>query len=539
VDDVVYILMEFVDGESLRHRLGAGRLPPAEALRIIPQLCDAVQYAHDRGVIHRDLKPENVLIDRAGNVKVADFGLAKLGDEDGSNLTGTGDRLGTARYMAPEQWAGSAAVDHRTDIYALGLLFYEVLTGELPAVQFTPPSAKAGTDRRLDRVVAKSLREKPADRYQRAAEVKADVDRIARTSRHRPAVFAAVGGVAVLLAVGVVVPVRRDPAPPTSLELAPPPRPAGVVPAAPESEWSAPENLGPDVNSAEDDGSPCVSADGRTLVFHSQRAGGLGLTDLWECRRATPADPFGPAVPLGPAVNTPDHDGEPALSADGLTMVFVSHRPGGHGGADLWQTRRPAVGAAWGDPVNLGPGVNSPRNEQRPSLQADGLTLTYTTGGGAVVARRPGPGRPFGNRAPFGPAEGLTELQFLSVSADGLSAVGNRPMNGRPALWTAARPAADVPFGPPELVLPTAVLGRGYDTSPAFSADKKTIFFTSNRPGGAGQPRPVDDAVGNEREVIPVVRCGGLVGWVKRRFAAPTHHDASAQDGGSARRSAA
>ena len=103
-------------------------------MRIIPQICEALQYAHDEGVVHRDIKPENVLLDKKGQVKIADFGLAKILGREPQNfrLTGAGQIMGTPHYMAPEQVEHPQAVDHRADIYSLGVVFYEMLTGELP-----------------------------------------------------------------------------------------------------------------------------------------------------------------------------------------------------------------------------------------------------------------------------------------------------------------------------------------------------------------------------------------------------------------------
>ena len=116
--DAVYLVMEYVEGVSLREKLRGGRVPAAEALRLIPQICSALQYAHDRGVVHRDMKPENVLVDAAGVAKIVDFGLAKTNDAEPDHLTDDGDRLGTARYMAPEQWAVGGRVDHRAEFTA-------------------------------------------------------------------------------------------------------------------------------------------------------------------------------------------------------------------------------------------------------------------------------------------------------------------------------------------------------------------------------------------------------------------------------------
>jgi serine/threonine protein kinase len=163
--DLLYLVMEFVEGVNLRQAQSAGRLDPAKALAIVPQICDALQYAHDHGVVHRDIKPENILIDRSGEVKIADFGLAKLlwplpAD---TRLTGTEQVMGTFHYLAPEQIRTPKDVDHRADIYSLGVVFYEMLTGELPIGRFPRPSERVRVDVRLDDVVLRAL-ERERDR---------------------------------------------------------------------------------------------------------------------------------------------------------------------------------------------------------------------------------------------------------------------------------------------------------------------------------------------------------------------------------------
>jgi tRNA A-37 threonylcarbamoyl transferase component Bud32 len=179
-----YLLMEFVDGMTLRALLQARRLAPAEALAIVPQICQALQYAHDQGIIHRDIKPENILLDKKGQVKIADFGIAKLLDQapQDISLTGAKDVVGTPYYMAPEQIEKPQTVDHRADIYSLGVVFYEMLTGELPLGNFLPPSQKVQIDVRLDEVVLHAMEKDPARRYQKASQVKTVVETIANTT---------------------------------------------------------------------------------------------------------------------------------------------------------------------------------------------------------------------------------------------------------------------------------------------------------------------------------------------------------------------
>jgi serine/threonine protein kinase len=184
VEDTYYFLMEFVDGSTLREVVKAGQLAPKHALAIVPHLCDALQYAHDKGVVHRDIKPENILLAADGSVKIADFGLSRiLGNESQQDvLTGTHQVMGTLRYMAPEQLEGSRNVDHRADIYSLGVVFYEMLTGELPIGRFAAPSQKVEIDVRLDEIVLRTLEKEPQRRYQHASQIKSDVQSITSTS---------------------------------------------------------------------------------------------------------------------------------------------------------------------------------------------------------------------------------------------------------------------------------------------------------------------------------------------------------------------
>ena len=182
-----YLLMEFVDGLNLRQLLQAGKMPSAQALTIVPKICEALQYAHTEGIVHRDIKPENILLDKSGRVKIADFGIAKMmGEETGQQtLTGAKEAVGTPHYMAPEQIEKPLTVDHRADIYSLGVVFYEMLTGELPLGKFQPPSAKVQIDVRLDEVVLHALEKEPDRRYQQASVLKTEVETIAQTSAPR------------------------------------------------------------------------------------------------------------------------------------------------------------------------------------------------------------------------------------------------------------------------------------------------------------------------------------------------------------------
>jgi predicted Ser/Thr protein kinase len=175
-----YLMMEYVDGVNLRQAMQAGRFSPAEALAIVPKICEALQFAHEEGILHRDIKPENILLDAKGRVKIADFGIAKLVGEEHPDvtLTATGAALGTMHYMAPEQIEKPSTVDHRADIYSLGVVFYELLTGELPLGRFGPPSAKTPVDSRVDDVVMRTLEKEREKRFQSAGEMGTTVEHL-------------------------------------------------------------------------------------------------------------------------------------------------------------------------------------------------------------------------------------------------------------------------------------------------------------------------------------------------------------------------
>jgi len=231
-DGFFFFAMEFVDGTNLRQILRDRKLSPEQGLKIVPQLCDALEYAHGEGIVHRDIKPENILLDKKGRVKIADFGLAKLvGADAPANLTMTNMVMGTPHYMAPEQVENPKGVDHRADIYAIGVVLYEMLTGELPIGRFEMPSKMVKIDVRLDEVVLKALEKSPEKRYQAASDIKDAVTKATAVTTAdsysptvitpRPAVkkkppvgilIGAVAAVAAILAI-VLAGRNRDPVP--------------------------------------------------------------------------------------------------------------------------------------------------------------------------------------------------------------------------------------------------------------------------------------------------------------------------------------
>ncbi|HET7249823.1 MAG TPA: bifunctional serine/threonine-protein kinase/formylglycine-generating enzyme family protein [Gemmatimonadales bacterium] len=239
VDGFLYYVMEYVEGESLAQRLvRQGPLPFDEAIRIIAEVGDALQYAHEHGIVHRDIKPANILLS-GGHARVTDFGIAKsvAESEEGKALTGTGVTVGTAAYMSPEQASGERRIDARSDVYALAAVLYEMLAGEPP---FTGPNAQAIVARILvdapravrtvrpnvpahvDQALLAGLAKVPADRPPSA---RAFVDSLVTPTVERPTRKRlrrgwVVVGAALLVAAALLL--RPRPAPP-------PARPPGMV----------------------------------------------------------------------------------------------------------------------------------------------------------------------------------------------------------------------------------------------------------------------------------------------------------------------
>jgi Tol biopolymer transport system component len=199
-----------------------------------------------------------------------------------------------------------------------------------------------------------------------------------------------------------------------------------------DSNWNEPVNLEPPVNSANNDGGPSISADGLQLYFSSTRPDGHGEDDLWVAARATTSDPWEETVNLGSTVNGPNWDYDPSISADGLELYFTSNRPGNYGFVDIWVTTRATTEDDWGEPVNLGPVVNSTTFTQAPSISADGLALFFESD-------RPG-------------GVGLNDI------------------------WMTRRATTDDPWGEP-VCLGSPANSPGYEKMPDISADGRTLYF--------------------------------------------------------------
>ncbi len=216
---LLYFVMEFIEGTDVGQLIAAeGRLAPERAAWIAVAVCDALAYAHEAGIVHRDIKPSNVLIDPSGRVKVADFGLAKAFDLESSVVTQSNLALGSPDFAAPEILLPGTTVDGRADLYAVGVMLYQMLTGQIPRGRFELPGSlmpQLGT--RFDAILDRALQADPGKRYATAAELKRDLERAVppdgcaaeppspAVSISRPRVWRApvvVAGAAILLVAG-------------------------------------------------------------------------------------------------------------------------------------------------------------------------------------------------------------------------------------------------------------------------------------------------------------------------------------------------
>ena len=176
-EGLLYFTMEYVDGTDVGELLAEkGRLPHDEAVRITVAVLAALECAHGHGIVHRDFKPSNVLINKQGQVKVADFGLAKIATTDGG-LTQSLVTVGTPDFLAPETYIAGFVLDHRADIYSVGVMLYKMLTGRVPRGRFDAPSGEVrGMDPRLDRIIDKAMQEDREKRYATATEMRLEVE---------------------------------------------------------------------------------------------------------------------------------------------------------------------------------------------------------------------------------------------------------------------------------------------------------------------------------------------------------------------------
>jgi serine/threonine protein kinase len=562
-DDRDFIAMEYVEGETVREALASGPIEVRRALDLLAQAAAGLGSAHEVGIVHRDIKPENLMVTRKGQVKIMDFGLAKLVERQTAPLlqssvatvadtpraaggTGTGVILGTVSYMSPEQAQGRP-VDHRTDIFSLGLVLYEALTGTRPfsgksavetlhAIINDEPVSAAKLNPRVTPeavdILEKALAKDPADRYQHAGDFALDLKRARRA-----------------LESGFVRPVA--PVPETTVKgRALQWRAAAVVVAAlvagawilgrsgarPSGSSLADVTITPLTSDPGYEGEPTFSPDGETIAYVSDRTGNFEI--------------FLKQVSGGPDVNITNSaadDVQPAFSPDGKQIAFVSTRE-----SETHMTYEtfgvpPTGGDVWVMPALGGAPRRIAQSGNFPSWSSDGSSLVFM-GGGAFkkkILRVPASG---GTAQEFAihPPKGVPAYRFLlypTLSPDGkwilfqaeqfrvhvvpssggeakLFGPGRRPVwapdgrsivysNGEPgknySLWripfSPAKGAADGPAEP-------ITVGRGVDTQATISHDGRQIAFTALEQTFNLEILPFDAELGRVTGEVKVLTSG-------------------------------
>ena len=465
--DLLYYVMPYEAGHSLRHRLAhGGRLPVEQVLVILRDVCDALAYAHSQRVIHRDIKPDNVLLS-GRHALVSDFGIARAVTAATGQLTLTSDGvvLGTPHYMAPEQVAGDANVDHRADIYAVGVLAYELLTGHPPFVGESPQAIltghlvqtpaplsahRADVPQELADIVMKCLAKQPGDRWQTADELLGRLDPMTvgihsgafdapssrRVSRSRLGVGATLG-VAVLAAVGVALMRSRG---------------ESFAPVVGRTSQLTSER-GLEVQ-------PTISPDGKHVAY---AAGNSMRTHIF-------VRPVAGGRTLRLTNDTTENEWMPRWSPDGSRILFLSR--GGVFSA-------PAFGGAARQEVPSRPGsiVTS------ATWSADGREIAYTRGD-SLVARDAATGavRMLTTEADLHSCAWSPDDRWLACVAGNSFYVTVGKTTGGPMFGNLA-PSSIVIVprsgGPPVAVTDSSSLHQ----SPAWSPDGRTLYYVSNEQG--------------------------------------------------------
>jgi Tol biopolymer transport system component len=462
---VPYVVSELLEGETLRERLRSGALPVRKAIDTAVQVARGLAAAHQKGIVHRDLKPENLFVTRAGHVKILDFGLAKLADTTGVARQETGG--GTLAYMSPEQTRGDD-VDGRSDLWSLGVVLYEMLTGLKPfradreqavlfAIRTTPPeplaTVRPGVPPILERIVQHLLAKNPGDRYPSAEAVVADLRQVLSPTLGVPAVLtappvrrrrwgrnAAAAAVLLLLA-GLTAAIVRE-------------RHLEAVASGPLK-----TRFSPLTSEAGLETFPSLAPGGEFFVYAKESDGDLDV--FWQRT--------GGGNPRNLTADSPWPDTQPALSPDGERIAFRSEREGG----GLF-----VMGATGESARRLtSAGFN-------PAWSPDGQALVYATEGVA------GPGSRATTSQLWQVDVATTRTRRLDTRGDAVQPSWS-PHGHRIAYWsvragTARREIWTLPAGGGEPRL--AVQGGSTELlwCPVWSPDGRDLYFASDRSGAMG-----------------------------------------------------
>jgi serine/threonine protein kinase len=386
-----YIAMEYVEGETLRALVSKGRIDLKRALDLAAQASAGLAAAHDAGIVHRDIKPENLIVGRGGQLKILDFGLAKLTDKqnpmlaaEAATMTGTpaltraGTIVGTTAYMSPEQAQGRD-LDGRTDIFSLGVVLYELLTGEaafrgksvidiLHAIINSEPRPATDVNPRLPlevmEILGKALAKDPGERYRHAGDLALDLRRLARghesaslpslksSRRERATMLPMIGALALGVAAGAL----------GFSQL-------GTVGYPAASASSSEVTLAPLTADPGYEADPALSPDGETVAYVSDRAGNLEI--------------FLQQVSGGAEINISNNgadDVQPAFSPDGRQIAFVSSRLGGSELLYVAPNTPMRGGDVWVMPALGGNARRIAQSGNFPSWSPDGTELLFTSG---------------------------------------------------------------------------------------------------------------------------------------------------------------
>jgi len=274
-----YFIMEYVDGTDLHQVIRKDKLPPMKAVEMMQQVCEALEFAHTQGFVHRDIKPANILIDQQGRVKVSDFGLAILITDRGQSLPDLEESIiGTPVYIAPEQLQGNPHVDHRADIYSLGIMFHQLLAGSLPDRTSPLKGQHTPIAQRMNHIIGRAMEENPDKRYPNISEMLQDIsDALAKKKVWPDTIKFTV--LLILLLTGCLIWLGQTYWPATP----PATKPAVLIPQAPgtwnldlttkppvlEGKWTAPEKDGGQGILSTQPFSARTFTDGTTLIHHS------------------------------------------------------------------------------------------------------------------------------------------------------------------------------------------------------------------------------------------------------------------------------